>query len=320
MKNNYSICRSVCDNPAFAEASAEELRVIIAITEQKGYAVSEEELAKIAGISLPRARSAIAFWEGSGIIKISRAADGNIEEEFNSSLLDSDTAELSGREAAREIRDRSLRDMIEEAAALLGKPALHTEDVKRLVALHTEYGLDSEFILTLLAHLVSKSESTTVAMLVRRAKTLYEKSINTPEKLEAYIKDTEEQIAGEMELRRMLGIYRPLTKTQREFAKKWLTEYGFGLDIIGEAYDITVSNIDKVSFAYMDTMITGWHESDCRTVEDCRRKTEADRQAKKPAKANKASSKKTEEKPRYGNFDPEEVFKRALERSYGDKK
>ncbi len=320
MKKLFSIMPPICKNPAFAESSAEELRVLVALIESGGAPSDIEKIASLAGTSVPRTKSAIAFWESANIIAVRDTNDGNIEEEFGGSVLDFEPGEMSAADAAFEIRDKNLAIMIEECGKTLGKPALSTEEIKKIVALKCELGFDEEFILTLAAYVAKKSASPTVQMLARRAKTFYEKNINTSEKLEAYIKETEEQIEGEMELRRALGIYRPLTKSQRAFAEKWLCEYGYGLDIIGEAYDITVSNIDKVSFAYMDTLISAWYEAGCKTVSDCQSKTEADRLAKKQEKsAKRTQSKKDEDKPRYGNFDAEDVFARALERSYGTK-
>ncbi len=313
----YKICTAVCKSSAFFEASAEELRLLLAVMDYP--AASADELASTAGISLARARSALALWESAGVIK-EATLDGNIEEEFDGARLTEDADEISGVEAAREIRDCGLKHTIDECAVLLERPALHTDEIKKIVLLYTEYGLDEQFILTLLASLISKSKSVTVSMLQRRAKALFEKGINTSEKLDAYIAEKEEEIAGEMELRRALGIYRPLTKSQRELARKWFTEYGYGLDIIGEAYDITVSNIDKASFAYMDKLLTRWFDSGCKTTADCKAKIDADRQEKAASKSTPSKKKKEAEKPRYGNFDPEEVFKRALERSYGEKK
>ena len=319
MKRYLKINSRATGAEAFTEASREELRALIAIMEHGGKALSDSELASIASISEPRARAAVAFWQGAGIVEQVQTCDGNIVEEFERRSLDGDLSDISGVEAAREIRDRDLADMIEACAHLLGKPTLHTEDTKKLVALSTEYDLDAEYVVTLAAFVTSKSKSPTVSSIVRRAVILYDKGINTVEKLEAYIKQNDEQIECEMELRRLLGIYRPLTKSQRELASVWLDEYGFGMDVIGEAYDITVNNTDKVSFAYMNKILTAWHEAGCTTVADCRKKAEADRAEKRLGSAQKKPSAKPQrpEKPRYGNFDTEDFLKRALERSYG---
>ncbi len=314
----FKIKAPICKSSVFCEASPEELKVLIAVLEHGGAPLDDKRISELAEISAPRAKSALAFWREAGIMEECEITDGNITEEFASRSLDASTLELSGTECARLIRDNALAETIDECARLLNKTALPPEDVKKIVALHTEYGFDTDFIITLLAYVVSNSSAPNATMLVRRAKALYDKSINTVEKLEAYIKDTEEQVAGEMELRRMMGIYRPLTKTQREYASRWMGELCFGLDIIGEAYDITVNSIDKVSFKYMDKILTSWHEAGCISAADCKRKSEADRLQKSAAQGKKPQQKKkAEDKPRYGNFDADEVFKRALERSYG---
>ena len=67
----------------------------------------------------------------------------------------------------------------------------------------------------------------------------------------------------------------------------------------------------------MDKVLTVWYEADCRTVSECIKKSEEVKFdfSKKTNKA--SSSKKAENKTRYGDFDVKDAFKRALERSYG---
>ena len=66
---NYRLKRpALIGNPAFLEASREELRVLLALMELDGNAESAEWLAKQAGISTARARSSLAFWEEAGVI------------------------------------------------------------------------------------------------------------------------------------------------------------------------------------------------------------------------------------------------------------
>ena len=122
-------------------------------------------------------------------------------------------------------------------------------------------------------------------------------------------------------MRELLGIRgRALTKTERDFFKKWMHEFGYSKDIIGEAYDITVSATGDRSLPYMDSILTGWHDADCKTLEECRTKAEMHKyEGKKKANNSSQKSKKTVEAdiPKYSNFNSEDALMRALERSYG---
>jgi hypothetical protein len=55
-------------NPSFLEASKEELRTLLALIEAEGDIRSEDVLAAMAGVSVPRCKSALALWEECGVI------------------------------------------------------------------------------------------------------------------------------------------------------------------------------------------------------------------------------------------------------------
>ena len=130
--------------------------------------------------------------------------------------------------------------------------------------------------------------------------------------------------SDEWEFRHLLGIYnRTLTKSEQDYVKKWYGEFGYGEDVVGEAYDIAVRNTGKISLPYMDTLVSHWHEDGCKTLDDCRALIERDKAAKAVEDKQKTPPKMPRAQksaPRYGNFDPIEAFEAALKRSYGDEK
>ncbi len=307
---------------AFTEASREELRVLLALIASGGRAESEGELAKAAGVSRGRASSSLVFWEESGIIT-ERDGIPTITEEFEERVqlgkLDTGTA-IS---AAKSVRDNELAALIAECARLMDRPALNTEEIKTINALYTQFKLDEEYIITLAAYINDKGKLT-AARLGTEAEKLVKRGIDTAEGLMAYIEEKANESTDEWEFRHLLGIYnRTLTKSEQEYVKKWYGEFGYGEDIIGEAYDITVRNTSKLSLPYMDTLLTSWHESGCKTLDECRAAIEKDKAARAVEEKQKTPPKMPrtpKNAPRYGNFDPLEAFEAALKRSYGDEK
>ncbi len=307
---------------AFTEASREELRVLLALIANEGRVESDSALAEAARVSRGRASSSIVFWEESGVIAKDHGAP-TITEEFEERVelgkLDTGTAIT----AAKSVRDNELAALISECATLMGRPALSTEEIKVINALYTQYALDEEYIITLAAYLNEKGKLT-AARLGTDAQRFVKRGIDTAEKLVEYIEETANETSDEWEFRHLLGIYnRTLTKSEQEYVKKWYGEFGYGEDIIGEAYDIAVRNTSKLSLSYMDTLLTKWHEGGCKTLEDCRAAVEHDKTARAVEEKQKMPPKmpRTQKTtPRYGNFDPIEAFEAALKRSYGDEK
>ena len=318
-KVNYRVDRlSVIGNPAFKEASKEELRALLALIELSGSCESESELAEAAGISAARCKAALAFWEESGVI----APFGvpMITDEFDDRLTAGEIDETPALRVADSIRDEHLASMIEECANLMGQACLPNADVKNITALYTQYSLSPEYIVTLAAHLASRSDLT-ARRLCNEAIKLSGKGCDSVEALDAYIKDMEESSGAEWEFRRVLGIYgRNLSVSEKKYFKKWAEEFGYSVGVVSEAYDLAVLNTKtgRGDLRYMDSVLTAWHEAGCRTVSDCREKAEADRLRRESEKPEpKKRTKTTAETPRYGNFDITEAFNSAVARSFG---
>lgn len=310
----------IIGNPAFSEASKEELRALLALSELGCQIESAEELAKAANISPARAKSALAFWEESGVII---ADDGRplIVEEFEERLVRGEIDEVPATRVATSIRDESLASMIDECASLMGQACLSNTDVKNITALYTQYSLGADYIATLAAYLKSRGDLT-VRKLCNEAIRLQGKGCDSAEALDAYITDMENTSGAEWEFRRVLGIYgRNLSVSEKKYFKRWSEELGYSVGVVSEAYDLAVLNTrsGRGDLRYMDSVLTTWHKAGCKTVSDCRRHIESEkakRQSEKPeAKKREKSAPKT---PRYGNFDINEAFNNAVARSFGD--
>ena len=305
---------------ALLEASKEELRVLLLLIESGGEIICLADMAKAAGISEARLKSSLAFWEESSVI--TQRCDGApaIIEEFEEKLRQGEIDEVESVQVAKSIRDDSLASMLDECAGLMGQACLSNADVKSITALHTQYALSAEFIVELAAHLVAKG-ALTVRRLCNEAIKLTEKNISTVEALGAYLKDIEESSGYEWEFRRLLGIYnRNLSPSEKSFFKKWAEELEFSVTIVSEAYDIAILNTKtgRADLRYMDSILTSWHEAGCKTLSQCKAHSEAKRATEKNTPEQKKRPKTESPTPRYGNFDVNDAFKKALERSYGD--
>lgn len=316
MKNNYKASLfGLCQNPAFAEASAEELRVLLTLVSLEERPTEESDIARLAGVSAARCRAAIAFWEGAGILSVNRTP--GIVEEFEERLSAGEIDEEPTLKVAETIRDDNLAMMIEECQAIMGVPCLSNQEVANLTNLHKQYQLSAEYIVVLAAFLQSKGEFT-IRKLCNKAISLEKKGISTADDLEKYIVSLDS--SDEWEFRRIIGIYgRNLSQGERDLFKKWAEEYGYTSAIVSEAYDIAVMNTKSGDLRYMDRVLTNWYDAGCKTVSECRAHSESERAKSKAQPTEKKYAKSRPETPRYGNFDVNEAFFNAVERSFGEK-
>ena len=309
---------------AFLDASADELRVLLALISLGGEC-APASLAKAAGTSLARAKSAVVLWESEGVLK-KRGSDSGfvvrIADEFATRAKPGEIYDEDRGEIAKAIRDKGLSDLLTDLAALIGKPHLSDREVAKVTALTTQYALSDEYLFILAAHLASGGKLT-VTRLVNEAIRQVERGIDTPELLEDYIRNIESEESYTREFRRLFGIYtRTLTPTEKKYFKRWYEDFGFSLEIVGEAYDISVSNTTKLSLSYMDKILTRWYDGGCKTLADCRALSEKDKLtlADRRKKIAGTAEKKPTQSAKFASFDPTEALKAALERSYGSDK
>lgn len=313
----------ITDKEEFLEATAEEMRVLLALIEKEGEIESREELSTLAGVSETRVSSAIAFWCEAGVIENESARAPRITDEFEERILLEEIEEKTAIDVASSIRDNNLADMINECTALMGRADLSTTDIKKLTALYDQYKLSAEYIVTLAAYLAEK-DKLTVQNLVSHATKLAEKEIDTPEALEEYISEKNSDSEAYHAFRKVFGIYnRSLSKSEKECFTKWSRDFGYFTEIVSEAYDIATKK-SRSHVAYADRLLTRWFECNCHTIEECKAQYERDLVERQqqyedtaPQKKEKASQKKKE---RYGDFDVESAFLKALDRSYSSDK
>ena len=304
----------------FTDVSAAELKVLLAIIAKAGTAVSEETLADISGTTVARTKAAIALFEELGIVEKNEvdAPLGEVIYEFEKR----GDAAPSRRsiDTARDIRSCQLQDMHTECEKLLGK-TLATYEIGNLTSLCADEGFSPEYVVYLTSYLVEIKSNLKVTRIVNVARDLRSQGIDTLEELEIYVERKRKEIAGEMELRHLLGIHgRALTPTEKKYFTHWLDELGYSCLIIGEAYDIAVQATDKRSLPYMNKVLEGWHAAGCRTLEECRANRELHKSEHTEKKKKTKKSAPESDVPKYADFNSEDALMRALERSYSDEK
>jgi len=310
----------ITDTEVFGEASREELRILIALIEKGGKAESHEELARAAKTTRSRCRAALTLFEEEGIIRL---LDGEptITEEFEERLTRIEIAEESAKNVAKSIRDSGLADMISECQKIMKKSrGLNTNEIKQLTALHEQYGLSPEYIVLLAEHLAENATRISVSAIVNRGLNLQGQGITTLEDLEAYISVEDSERGFIRDFKNIIGIYdRNLTEAEKNIFRKWAKVYGYYTNIINLAWDKIGSRYRKNYVKRVDELITPWYEAGCRTVAECENYYNLYQSEESSEKKEQASTapKRKREKERYADFDPNDAFMKALERSYG---
>lgn len=301
----------------FATATAEELRVLLAVIAGDGEA-DIKTIAKTAATTVARAKSSLVLWEESGILTATERQ--SITEEFEENLED---VAMTAKGAAKTIRTGELGKFMADFAEMTGVAALSTEAAKLVSAVYGELGVSTDYMLSLAVYISEKGKLTAKRFFIEAEK-LVKRGIDTDEALTEYINGKKNEAPSEWEFRRLIGVYdRTLTKSEKAYVKKWYGEYGYGNELIGEAYDITVNLKGKLVLSYMGKILEGWHDGGVKTVADAEKKLAQDRadmasKARADESEAKTQRKKSSKKEKPDcSFDIDDVFAKALARSFG---
>ena len=294
------------------EASADDLRVLICLVELEA-GVTDEQLADAAGCSRGRVRAAIEYWLDCGVIEQSESETKG-KRKKRALRAPSELSPMTGTETAEIVSRRDLSALIDEAQTLYGK-VFNTSEIGVVAGLAEQLELEDGYILVLFAWCIRRGKKS-LRYAEKTAFALYEDGIETLAALEEHISKREAAASGMGQLRRMFGIgERALTGREEETFTRWLSDYGYDIELLGIAYDITVNTSGKASVAYADKIVSKWHAAGCRSEQDVQKLIAREKQG---FAARQAVKKPQPEEP-VGSFDTDEFFTRALERSYGKK-
>lgn len=190
-----------------------------------------------------------------------------------------------------------------------------------IINLYTKYNFNPDLLIHLFEHCLS-SNKTSSSLIEKIGMDWAMNGIDTVEKAQEYTLEYSDIYYGVI---KAFGINnRSLGTSERQYIVKWISQYGYGSDIICEACSKTLSAIHQQSFEYADKILTSWHKENVHTLKDIeiiKQKKEASRNtfsnkqtiAGKPAsRAVKNSTSFNFEQRDYSDNDFESLEKRAL--------
>lgn len=307
----------------FSDASAAELRVLLALIEAGGAVNDEATLADLALTTKSRAVSALALWEEAGVISQNTTECAEVSDEFGVCGKVSRSSDV-----ARTLRDSALAEAISECSVIFGLGPLSSEAAKDIHYLYIDLGLSCEYIVALASYVYEKKKDTVrqhsnimnyyTARMKSDAKRLTARGIDTLEDLEIEFKRNSEERAAVIRFREATGFYGNLGPSMIKAITKWFNEYCYSEVMVARAYDIaTQRSRDGQWYKLTARIIDNWYKEGCKTVADC----EANEKLHAEKKKSKVGSKeKATSTPKYGNFNSEDALMAALMRSYGDGK
>lgn len=168
--------------------------------------------------------------------------------------------------------DRDFRSLYGEVQRLMGRN-LNTEELKIILGFVRYLGLGPDVVCLLVCYCKERARkrgslrNPSLRTIEKEAYAWAELGIDSMEEAAAYIQNQNLRSSQIGQLMKTLQIRgRNLTPGEEKYARQWL-DMGFDMDAIAIAYDRTCLNTGNMNWAYMNRILTRWHEAGLMTAE-----------------------------------------------------
>ena len=302
-------------------------------------------VAERAGCDTDAVTSALAFWRGAGVLTATaKSRNGKkptsdvvevpqpvvvvpqptptqasqpteqtntkVKPQRNPELPRYTTEELSNLLESR----KETQALITECQKVWGK-VFNTHEVNIILGLVDYLGLEPDYVLSLLAYYATEQNGglkKSLRNVEKKAFDLYDRDIQTLQALHAEIARMEQLKDAESHLRTLFGMgARALTPREKKCFSTWLYDFGYDMEIIRMAYDVTVDAKGAPNINYMNSVLSNWHKDGLRTPTDVQTAQENHKQSQKRKGQGSGEG-------HSGSFDTDDFFSAAVRRSFGD--
>ena len=256
------------------ESNAEAALLYIYIV-RAGGRLSVPEAASALGRSVSEIKSAFDALAAMGLVK-----NGGAAQAPEVKLEKDEPPEYTARDLALAMNGQSsFAPMVAEVQRIMGS-VLSANELMMLLGMYDYLGLPPEVIVLLVSRCVREYKEKfgegrvpTMRTIEKKGYVWAREELFTLELAEKYLKREEEYHSAEAKLKRAFGIDgRNLSPTEARYARSW-HDMGFEQEAVMLAYDITTANTGKLSWAYMNTILTSWHQKGLHKAGDIREKT-----------------------------------------------
>lgn len=275
---DYTKFSSVFAVPSLSEqllctASREALQVLLYLMQHQQQPVDPGYLANRLMLPQEKALQALDYWVEQGFLSGKEQAQPAQQPEAQTAYRPEPSQQsrvqvgLQAQKRTMAIdeihtlsqNDASISQLVEAVQAQMGK-VLTRSEIETLVSFYTYAGLPPEYILLAAAHCCAKNMPNMRA-LSKLLTDMMSENIYTYERAEQYLSRRQQQDTAQGQVRSAFGIHdRALTRQECKYIDTWFLDYHFDIAMVKLAYERAIDQIGKVSFAYINKILSSWHD------------------------------------------------------------
>ncbi len=254
--------------------------------------ISNDWIAEALKLSRIDVVNAFLFYSSQGLLKIHRFTsvdDGDFDIEFcfesqSGTMAPPFRPNYKSSEISRYLSENPrMSQMYRIVGQILGK-TLSSADTELLYSFHDYYGLPVEVVTVLIEYYVSKGKRS-MKYIEKEVGKWAAAGVNTVKKAKAYIEKREEFLSYASRVRSILGIQeRHLSTRELTYINQWQSQFAMPLDMVKAAFERTVNQTGKLSFAYMNKILESWSKDNIRTTGDVQKKKSTVSNSGKPSR------------------------------------
>ena len=276
--------------------------------------VSEADAKKVAsvlGMDEAVVENAFVFFEELGLLGEKSGKFQSVPEE----VRDDTPPEYNSDEVFDIIAgDEKLQMLLVTAQKILGRlPSANSTII--LYGLYDWLSMSPELILRLLEYCAEMGKKD-LRYAEKVAVSWHQMGITSCEMADEYIERQNKKNKYGYSLKKIFGItQRNYTPTEQRYVDSWY-ELGFSAELISYAFDYTVTQTNKLSFPYMNTVLLAWNDKGIKTEEQARESVESFKRAKSASKPKTGSKQNGKDYEIYksGRYDFERIERMARQK------
>lgn len=252
----------------FPQASSDSIKVYLYLYFMAKYNkdIKINDLSKKLNLSLKQIQDSIKYWESLGLLirKNSGYEFANIQEIelyklYNPKVTIS--AEDMKNTAQNQYRAKAIETINNEFFQGVMSPSWYGD----IDLWFSKYSFDEEVMIALFRYCFNRS-----ALHRNYIQTVAEawakNNIKTFSDLDAYYEKQENLQKIGKTISKKLGLTRQLSQYEEAYIEKWVSDYGYNMNVIEIALKKTTSK-SNFSFDYLDRLLSDWHDRNLKTPE-----------------------------------------------------
>jgi len=247
--------------------------------------ISALDLSKKLSIPIKSVEAGLKYWEEQGVI-IKKNKTYELADLKTVILNKLYTPKLTSSPAdAIENMDRNVRrsQAIEEINQTFFQGVMSSNWCTTFDNLFQKYAFDEDVMIALCRYCFDR-QALYPKYLQAVAEGWHQSKIHTMNDLEKYYLETDHLNQIKNTIKKKLKIYKNFNEYEEAFIEKWVNDYNYPMNVIEIALKKTTSK-SSVSFDYLDTLITDWHDKKLTTPDEINEYLKDMKQKEKKAKA-----------------------------------